>query len=65
MPAKKSGMKQTRIPVGVSPGQAALLKKLVDSGIYGTTEADVIRFFMMKGIEHLADTKVVNLNVAK
>ena len=61
MPSKKSGQKQIRIPVGVSPGQQALLKSLVDGGLYGTTEGDVIRYFMIKGIENLAETGVVRL----
>ena len=63
MPAKKSGDKLIRIPVGVSPGQAALLARLVKSGLYGTTEGDVIRYFMVKGIENLAETKVIKVVV--
>lgn len=62
MPAKKSGAKLVRVPVGVPPGQLAILKRLVETGLYGTTEGDIVRYFITKGIEHLAETRILKLD---
>ena len=61
MPKTKSGKKRTQIPVGFAPAQIVMLERLVRLGIYGTSEPDVIRFFVTKELEHLVETKVLDL----
>ena len=65
MPKKNSSDNLIPIPVGVSPGQVALIERLRASGLYGTTKADVIRYFMVKGMEHLAETQVLKVKIPK
>ena len=61
MPKTKSGKRRTQIPVGFAPAQIAMLERLVQLGMYGTSESDVIRFFVTKELEHLVETKVLDL----
>jgi hypothetical protein len=65
MPRKKSGEKLIPVPVGVSPGQKALVERLRASGLYGTTESDVIRYFMVQGMQDLAKTGVLRVKIPK
>jgi Arc/MetJ-type ribon-helix-helix transcriptional regulator len=53
MPRKRSKVKSVKVWSTITEQQAVLIQRLVDSGRYGGSESEVIRYILTREIDRL------------